>query len=130
MKRFLQFLMLMLAILLMPATAMAKPPKLASEEFFNGSYDNMRNVSVSINRTRGSYVRCFSVTDNDQLVKKVTRAVLKDLQRAQDYSELKEGGERYIVMTILCNGYPVQIGLQVSRDDAYLFISGSSASFK
>ena len=112
--------------------AMAKPPQLNVEKLFDGSYNSDKSVSIHISKSKDKYFRGFTVTNNTDLVKKVTSLYRKDTEKAENSQDIiKNGGLKYSSMTVKNNNREIKIGLSYDPENScYLFITGPEEAFK
>lgn len=122
---------LILILSMVSLTAFAKAPKLHVEQMFNGSYNTNPSVSIIISKSEEKYFRGCIVTQNKEIVDKISQLFEKDLAKASSSQDLINNGSRFRTMTIINNDEEIYIGLSYDPDDScYLFISGPLNAFK
>lgn len=120
-----------LIILISALTALAKAPQLAVENLFDGRYNANKDVATSIYKNNGNYYRGLTIKKNPAIVKQITAAIAADRNKANKYSEHKDGNGRYTSLQITSNGETIHIGLQIDNDGkAFFFIQGKDKAFK
>ncbi len=89
-------------------------------------------MSLNISRTREKYFRGCTVSNNEELVSKITQLFDKDLPRSVRSQDLtNSGSSRFRSMIIINNGEEIYIGLSYTgAKGCYLFISGPQSAFK
>ena len=127
MKRLLIIITLLVTVL----AVHAKPTRLNVESLFDGRYNQMKNVTISIYNSNGNYYRGMTIDGNPSLVKKIAEAIAKDAPRAKDYSDHHDAEGHYTALQIVNNGETIYVGLQRDRHGgAFFFIQGKEAAFK
>lgn len=122
---------LILILSMVSLTAFAKAPKLHVEQMFNGSYNTNPSVSIIISKSEEKYFRGCIVTQNKEIVDKISQLFEKDLAKASSSQDLINNGSRFRTITIINNDEEIFIGLSYDPDDScYLFISGPLNAFK
>ena len=122
---------LILILSMVSLAAFAKAPKLHVEQMFNGSYNANPNVSIIISKSEEKYFRGCIVTQNKEIVGKISQLFEKDLAKASSSQDIITNGSRFRSMTITNNGEEIYVGLSYDPDDScYLFVSGPLNAFK
>lgn len=123
-------LVVIFILILTSISAMAKPPRLAVEQLFDGRYNKERTVRTSISRADGTYYRSLHITNNPGIIKIIENALSKDSSRAAKFFEQEGEGGRYTSLKIINNGETIDIGLQQYNGNAFFFIKGTEKAFK
>lgn len=122
---------LVLILSMLSLASFAKAPKLHVEQMFNGSYNSNPNVSIIISKSEEKYFRGCIITQNKEIVGKISQLFEKDLAKASSSQDIITNGSRFRSMTITNNGEDIYIGLSYDPDDScYLFVSGPLNAFK
>lgn len=127
MKRTLIFIIISITA----SIAVAKPPHLDVEKFFDGTYNKDKSVSISISKSQTRYSYMLTVRNNESLVNKIIESYEKDLDRAEESSLMISRGNPMASMKILNNDRKIEIGYMCSNDNSCtLFIKGPADAFK
>lgn len=110
--------------------AMAKPPRLAAEQLFDGRYNKEKSVRTSISKADGIYYRSLHITNNPGIIKIIEDALRKDSPRASKSFEQEGEGGHYTSLKIVNNGETIDIGLQQLNGSAFFFIKGNEKAFR
>lgn len=122
---------LILILSIVSFVASAKAPYMHVEQMFNGSYNTNPSVSLNISKNQEKYFRGCTITDNKDLINKITRLFEKDLPQAVRSQDLISNGTRFRSMIIMNNGEEIYVGLSYDANNGcYLFISGPLKAFK
>ncbi len=122
---------LLVILSMVSLAAFAKAPKLHVEQLFNGTYNTNRSVSINVSRSPEKYFRGCTVTDNKELLDKVSQLFEKDLPKATRSQDMISYGTRFRSMIILNNDEEIYIGLSYDDNNGcYLFISGPLNAFQ
>lgn len=122
---------LIIILSMVSLAAFAKAPKLHVEQMFNGSYNTNPSVSIIISKSEEKYFRGCIVTQNKEIVDKISQLFEKDLAKASSSQDLINNGSRFRTMTIKNNDEEIYIGLSYDPDNScYLFINGPLNAFK
>lgn len=127
MKKYILILVLSMVSLI----ASAKAPNLNVEQMFNGSYNTNPSISLNISKSQEKYFRGCTVTNNKDILNKITQLFEKDLTKAIRSQDLISNGTKFRAMIIVNNGEEIYIGLSYDSDNGcYLFINGPLKAFK
>lgn len=127
-KSILTLCMLVCAIL-----AYAKPPRLAVESLFDGSYNGKKGISVTTIKSEKNYFRSIEVREgNPDLINKIEKLVDEDVKRASNFTETHSEKIHERVFQIPNNGKTINVGVTVYRlkQRVELFIQGYPEAFK
>lgn len=109
----------------------AKEPNMYVEQIFNGSYNTNPSVSLNISKSQAKYFRGCTVTQNKEILNKISQLFEKDLPRATRSQDIISNGTRFRSMIIMNNGEEIYVGLSYDTNNGcYLFINGPLNAFK
>lgn len=123
-------LIVIVILVLTSISTLAKPPRFAVEQLFDGRYNKEKTVRTSISRSDGIYYRSLHITNNPGIIKIIENALRKDSPRAAKSFEQEGEGGRYTSLKIVNNGETIDIGLQQYNGNAFFFIKGKENAFK
>ncbi|MFG6392058.1 MAG: hypothetical protein K1V76_07095 [Candidatus Amulumruptor sp.] len=124
---------LTLSMLVCAIIAYAKPPQLALESLFDGSYNGKKGISITTVKSKGNYFREIEIREeNPALVKKIEGLIEKDAARASNFTETHNENRHERVFQVPNNGTFINIGVTQRFDNPRfeLFIQGSPEAFK
>lgn len=125
--------LLTLSMLVCAMIAYAKPPQLAVESLFDGTYNGKKGISITTVKSQNNYFREIEVReDNPALVRKIDKLIEKDAERASNFTETYTENRHERVFQISNNGKQINIGATryLNKPRFELFIQGTPEAFK
>ena len=130
--------LLTLSMLVCAMIAYAKPPQLALESLFDGSYNGKKGISVTTIKSKNNYFREIEISeDNPALIKKIEGLIEKDAARASNFTETHNEKRHERVFQIPNHGTFINVGVTRNLAKPYhsapgfeLFIQGPPEAFK
>lgn len=124
---------LTLSMLVCAMIAYAKPPQLAVESLFDGTYNGKKGISVTTVKSKNNYFREIEIReDNPELLRKIERLIEKDVERASNFTETHNENRHERVFQVPNNNTFINIGVTRRPSGKYLdlFIQGTPEAFK
>lgn len=124
--------LLMLLCAIVALTAFASPPKLNTEQVFDGRYSNRKNVTIAIVERPDNYFRSITIKNDAALVKSIHQLMMKDKPRAAEYNDYQDERSHYILLKVMNNGELINIGFETdpAEKSGTFFIRGNAKAFK
>lgn len=126
-------ILLTLGMLICVMIAYAKPPQLAVETLFDGTYNGKKGISITTVKSQNNYFREIEVReDNPALIRKIEQLIEKDAQRASNFTESYTETCHERVFQVPSNGKQINIGATryLNKPRFELFIQGTPEAFK